>query len=326
MNINKLENWYLHNHRKLPFRQTKDPYHIWVSEVMLQQTQVETVIPYFERFIKHLPSIHDLAAIDEENLFSLIQGLGYYRRFKNLHKAAKIIVTQHNGVIPSSYKEVRELPGIGDYTAGAIMSIAYNKPYNATDGNVIRVLSRLMNINDDMRIEKNIKQITAINQNFIEKANPNIYTQAIMELGALICRPIHPKCKLCPLNSECQAYKNNLQSTLPFLSKKPEKKLIKYQVFIIRDNNYLYLRKRKEKLLGGMYEFPQFEEDLLPFDYHVIKVLGYKKHVFTHLIWDMKVLEVKLLSKPLDDWIKIAIDDLKLYPMATAHKKIANLL
>ncbi|MGE4572483.1 MAG: A/G-specific adenine glycosylase [Candidatus Izemoplasmatales bacterium] len=326
MNINKLENWYLHNHRKLPFRQTKDPYHIWVSEVMLQQTQVETVIPYFERFIKHLPSIHDLAAIDEENLFSLIQGLGYYRRFKNLHKAAKIIVTQHNGVIPSSYKEVRELPGIGDYTAGAIMSIAYNKPFNATDGNVIRVLSRLMNINDDMRIEKNIKQITAINQNFIEKANPNIYTQAIMELGALICRPIHPKCKLCPLNSECQAYKNNLQSTLPFLSKKPEKKLIKYQVFIIRDNNYLYLRKRKEKLLGGMYEFPQFEEDLLPFDYHVIKVLGHKKHVFTHLIWDMKVLEVKLLSKPLDDWIKIAIDDLKLYPMATAHKKIANLL
>ncbi|QLY40866.1 A/G-specific adenine glycosylase [Hujiaoplasma nucleasis] len=326
MNINKLENWYADHHRKLPFRETKDPYHIWVSEVMLQQTQVETVIPYFERFIKRLPSIHDLAAIEEEKLFSLIQGLGYYRRFKNLHKAAKIVVTQHKGIFPSSFKEVRKLPGIGDYTAGAIMSIAYNKPYNATDGNVIRVLSRLMNINDDMRIDKNKKQITAINQSFIEKANPNIYTQAIMELGALICRPIHPKCKLCPLNSECLAYKNNLQNTLPNLSKKPEKKLIQYKVFIIRDNNYLYLRKRKEKLLGGMYEFPQFEEDLLPFDYHVIKVLGHKKHIFTHLIWEMKALEVKLISEPLDEWIKISIDDLKLYPMATAHKKIANLL
>ncbi len=327
MNIKNLQQWYIENHRKLPFRESKDPYDIWVSEVMLQQTQVDTVIPYFNRFISRYPNIYELAKTDEETLFSLIQGLGYYRRFKNMLKAAKFIVSELQGVFPSTYKEILNLPGIGDYTAGAIMSIAYNKPYNATDGNVIRVLSRIHDISDDMRIENNKKQLVKINQSYIEKSTPNIYTQAIMELGALICKPTNPKCNECPMMDDCLAYKYDKQEVLPYLSKKPIKKQINYKVFIIKEGNSIYLRKRTELLLGGMYEFPQYsEEDNIPFDYEITKELGHKKHVFTHLVWNMFVYEINILSKPMGDWLKINIDELDQYPMAKAHKKITDFI
>lgn len=325
--IKQLEKWYLDHHRKLPFRESHQPYHIWISEIMLQQTQVDTVIPYYEKFIDLYPTVKDLADTSEETLLKVIEGLGYYRRFKYMLKAAKKIVKDYNGIFPSTYKEVLALPGVGEYTAGAIMSIAFNKPFSATDGNVIRVLSRVKDIKEDMRQEKHKNKIKSLNQSLIEKARPEIYTQAIMELGALICKPKNPKCNECPLANFCMAYEKDMQEQRPYLSKKAKKKTIHYNVYIIKENSQIYLRKRTEKLLGGMYEFPQFEEnEPMAFSYEVIKALGHKKHIFTHLVWKMDVYEIKLLSKALDDWQLIDINQLNQYPMATAHKKIANLL
>ena len=327
MNIKKLENWYKKNHRQLPFRASKDPYQIWVSEIMLQQTQMDTVIPYFNRFIKVFPTVDDLAKISEEELLKHVQGLGYYRRFKYMLKAAKKIVNDNQSIFPSTYTDVLKLPGVGEYTAGAIMSIAYDKAYAATDGNVIRVLARYYLIETDMREEKNKKEIKKLNQSLVEKSKPSIYTQAIMELGALVCKPASPKCHECPLADTCKAYKKNVVEDLPYLSKAKNKKSVFFNTFVIEDGDYLYLRKRTETLLGGMYEFPQFEKHLKhPFDDQKTEQLTSVKHVFTHLIWHMDVYGVKLIGQPLKDWVKIPKNHLHDYPMAIAHKKIANQL
>jgi len=323
--IKKLENWYEKYHRDLPFRLSKDPYTIWVSEIMLQQTQVDTVVPYFNAFIEKYPNIHTLAQISEEDLLRQVQGLGYYRRFKLMLKAAKIMESKYQGVFPKTYQEVKSLPGIGDYTAGAIMSIAYNQPYSAIDGNVIRVLSRVYKIQVDMRLEKNKKIIKSINQGLIEQATPYIYTQALMELGALICKPTNPICHLCPLNDACLAYHQHIQEQLPKLSKKPKKKDLQLNTFIITHNNSIYLRKRTQQLLEGMYEFPQYEGQP-PFTYQLIEELGHIHHHFTHLVWTMNVYKVTLTSKPPKDFIEVPVHSLSEYPMATAHKKIANLI
>lgn len=325
MNIKKLEAWYLNHHRKLPFRESRDPYQIWVSEIMLQQTQMDTVIPYFKRFMQTYPTIESLAKTDQESLYKEIQGLGYYRRFKNMLKAAKVIVSDHQGIFPKEHKQLLKLPGIGEYTAGAIMSIAYNKPFHATDGNVIRVLSRVYLINDDMRIEKNKKQIKQINQGLLEQATPYIYTQAIMELGALICKPNQPLCSSCPISDGCLAYKNKVVDQYPFISKAKKKKTIHYHVYVIEDGDSLYLRKRNQTLLGGMYEFPQYEKGIEPpFDYKKLETLKSVKHVFTHLIWQMDVYRVELLSAAQEDWYLVKKNQIHEYPMAQAHKKIAN--
>jgi A/G-specific adenine glycosylase len=240
-------------------------------------------------------------------------------------KAAKVIVSDYQGVFPKAHKELLKLPGIGEYTAGAIMSIAYNQPYHATDGNVIRVLSRFYLIKEDMRDEKNKKQIKQINQALIEKARPFIYTQAIMELGALICKPTQPLCQSCPISEDCLAYQNNAVENYPYISKAKKKKTMHYHVYVIEEDDMLYLRKRHQTLLGGMYEFPQYEtKEKLPFEYRKIEALDSVKHVFTHLIWQMDVYKVQLLSAAPDDWVKIKKSHLRDYPMAKAHIKIAN--
>lgn len=333
MDIKRLEAWYDENHRKLLFRETTDPYNIWVSEIMLQQTQVETVLPFFERFIKKYPDIKTLSKTDEETLKKDVEGLGYYRRFKYMLKAAKMIVESFNSVFPNAYKDVLSLPGIGHYTAGAIMSIAYNQPYSALDGNVIRVLSRYLNIKEDMRIEKNRKTLDQINQSYIEKATPYKYTQAMMELGATICRPKNPKCEICPLKEHCQAYELGIQNERPVLSKLNDKKEFNYMTLKIYDQDgYIYLRKRTESLLEGMYEYPQFESESI---YDVLNHLEQEgvvldviheektvKHIFTHQIWMMRVYETRLITKPKTEWIKLSTNELNQIPMAIAHRKI----
>ncbi|QWC00317.1 A/G-specific adenine glycosylase [Mycoplasmatota bacterium] len=325
IDTNQLEKWYKNNKRELPFRKTSNPYYIWVSEIMLQQTQVETVIPYFNHFIKVYPTVNSLANTNEDTLLSHVQGLGYYRRFKNMLKAAKTICNDFNGGFPTSYKDLIHLSGIGEYTAGAIMSIAYHKPFAATDGNVIRVISRVYNINEDMRLEKNKKLVKKINQDLIEDSNPSVFTQALMELGALICRPKNPKCEICPLLENCIAYSLNLQNTLPKLSRKKDKKVMHYHVFIIEEDDCIYLRKRTEKLLGGMYEFPQYDlGHELEFTYNIVEEIGNFKHIFTHLIWEMKVTKIDLKSKSLEDWVKVDKQDLENYPMAKAHRKFVK--
>lgn len=323
MNVKKLEQWYLENKRDLPFRDISNPYYIWISEIMLQQTQVDTVIPYFNQFIKTYPTIKDLAHTSEAELLLLVQGLGYYGRFKNMLKTAITILDQFDGEFPRDYKTLLKLPGVGDYTGGAIMSIAYNEKYPATDGNVIRVLSRFYNIDLDMSQDKHKKVIKAINQSLIDQARPNIYTPGIMELGALICRPKQALCGQCPVSEDCKAFELNKQNTLPIIIRKDTKKVIDYKVFIIEEDDYIYLRKRKENLLGGMYEYPQYEDkQILIFDYEICEDLGLYSHTFTHLIWKMNVLRVKMKTQVPDDWIKIKKEDLSKYPMAVAHRKI----
>lgn len=332
MDIKKLEAWYESNHRKLLFRETTDPYKIWISEIMLQQTQVETVLPFFKKFIKKYPTVEVLAAADQETLKKDVEGLGYYRRFKYMLLAAKQIVHSGSG-FPKTHQDVLALPGVGKYTAGAIMSIAYNEPYSALDGNVIRVLSRYLNLDDDFRVEKNKKKLDQINQEIIESARPRIYTQSLMELGALICRPKNPKCELCPLKEHCIAYELNIQENLPVMAKLKDKKEFNYITLkLFYKNNQMALRKRTESLLEGMYEYPQFESESI---FDVISVLEEKgifidiinkevnyKHVFTHQIWYMKVYEARLLSGKDDSWIMVSEDKIKQLPMAVAHSKI----
>lgn len=333
MNIKRLEDWYQKNHRKLKFRETKEPYKIWVSEIMLQQTQVDTVLPFFELFIALYPNVKSLAETDELTLHKTVEGLGYYRRFRYMQKAAQVIVNQFDAKFPNTYEDVLKLPGIGSYTAGAIMSIAYNKPYSALDGNVIRVLSRYLNIDKDMRIESNKKELNRINQSYIEQATPHIYTQAMMELGATICKPKQPKCDMCPIQEHCMAFELGNQSERPILSKLKDKKEINYVTLIIKDETSIYLYKRTEELLKNMYVYPQFESESI---YQVIEALesqginievmhhlGLYKHVFTHMIWHMDVYEVRLLNEAYDPtWDKVTKEVFHTLPMAIAHKKI----
>lgn len=331
MNINALETWYLANHRSLPFRENSNPYYIWVSEIMAQQTQIETVIPYFERFIKRYPTINDLAATDSDTLHKMVEGIGYYRRFQHMHDAAKLIMNTYNGVFPNTYEEVKSLPGVGDYTAGAIMSIAFNQPYSATDGNVIRVLSRFYGIQDDMRLPANRKIIDQHNQTHIRDATPRIYTQAIMELGALICRPQKPTCESCPLRDNCAAFKQELTDVIPLITR-PEKAKTKHFITLILSNeNQIALAKKEDGLLKGMYLYPQYENEsiesvqkLLEIDGFVIEntlFLADYRHVFSHQTWKMSVYKISLKSTPKTTTL-LFVNDVKSYPMAVAHSKI----
>ena len=333
MNTKKLETWYLKYHATFPFRETEDPYRIWVSEIMLQQTKLETVIPYYKKFITLFPTVDDLAHAHDDVLKKCVEGIGYYRRFKLMKEAAKVMVETYHGQFPSSYEDVLSLPGIGLYTAGAIMSIAYHQPYSAVDGNVIRIISRQYNLQEDMRLEKHKHLIRDKNQSLIEQANPHIFTQAMMDLGRTICKPKQPLCDQCPIADSCQAYDLGIQQMLPYMSKINKKKEIDYVVLIIHTNKGIILRKRKSKLLEGMYEYPQFESDSIN---HVIDLLDEEKitidvmsdvseyqHIFTHQKWYMHVYHCQLVgAKMADDWQMYTENEIKLLPMATAHRKI----
>ncbi|MDD4194368.1 MAG: A/G-specific adenine glycosylase [Acholeplasmataceae bacterium] len=332
MNIEKLESWFLNHKRDLNFRGQTNPYFVWISEIMLQQTQAETVEPYFEKFIHKYPTIEDLATANLDELKKNVEGIGYYRRFKLMQEAAMIIMQDYQGQFPTTYEDLIKLPGIGKYTVGAIMSIAYNKPYSALDGNVIRVLSRYLGDFGDMRKDKEKKKLDQYNQQMIEKANPRIYTEAMIELGALICRPKQPKCEICPLNAHCYAYQNDQIDNLPFLSKLKKQKEIHYTVFILEDEKNYYLRKRQESLLEGMYEWPQFESEsyLASLDQlsesgiegDILSFLGQYKHIFSHQIWVMDAYLVKKIHGESTHYIKIKKEHLEKYPMAVAHRKI----
>ena len=332
MTIEKLENWYLENQRKFNFRGTTNPYYIWISEIMLQQTQAETVEPYYAKFIQRFPTIESLANANEEDIKRLVEGIGYYRRFSNLKKAAIEIMTLHNETFPTTYDALLSLSGIGKYTAGAILSIAYNQPYSALDGNVIRVLSRYLGDRGDMRKEKEKKRLDAYNQSMIEKANPRIYTQAMIELGALVCRPKNPKCSICPLNEQCFAFHNNLVTELPYLAKMKKQKVIHYIVCILEDEEHYFLRKRTENLLEGMYEWPQFERESVfsalndlsgsGIDAELLEDMGTYQHVFSHQIWEMDVFQFRVIKNESTAYHKILKKDILKYPMAIAHRKI----
>ncbi len=252
-----LVDWYQHNQRNLPWRQTRDPYKIWISEVMLQQTQVNTVIPYYQRFLAGFPDIHDLAESGLQNVLKMWEGLGYYSRARNLHKTANIVVNDHAGVIPDSLTEIKKLPGVGDYIAAAVLSIAYNIPQPVVDGNVKRVFSRLFRIDVPVNDSKSHTVFKEKSHELMDLAMPATYNQALMELGALVCKPQNPHCPVCPLQSHCLAYKDDKIKEYPRRIK--TKPIPKYAIavgVVIKKGKVLITRRKDEGLLGGLWEFP----------------------------------------------------------------------
>lgn len=256
-----LINWYSKHKRELPWRNSKDPYFIWLSEIILQQTQVNQGLPYYEAFVNQYPSIFELAKADEQDILKLWQGLGYYSRARNLLVTAQTIVEEYNGEFPRSYDGLIKLKGVGDYTASAIASICYNQTTAVVDGNVYRVLSRYFGIKTSINSTKGIKEFKALASQLIDQNKPGDYNQSIMEFGARQCKPKNPDCNSCPLNSSCISLKNNWIDILPIKQKntKITKKYFNFLVFMSSDKKTI-LKKRVEKgIWKNMYQFPLIE-------------------------------------------------------------------
>lgn len=256
-----LLNWFEQEKRNLPWRQDRDPYKIWVSEIMLQQTRVDTVIPYFRNFIEKFPTIEDLANAGEEEVLKAWEGLGYYSRVRNLHAAVKEVQQTYEGQVPNSPEEISKLKGIGPYTKGAILSIAYNIPEPAVDGNVMRVLARIFSIRDDIAKPSTRKLFEAIVREIISHEDPSSFNQALMELGALICTPGKPACMICPVKDHCLAYQQGIQHELPVKSKKKKPKPISLVAVVLRnkEGEFLIHKRPNEGLLANLWEFLNVE-------------------------------------------------------------------
>lgn len=258
---NQLIYWYLQNKRDLPWRKTKDPYRVWLSEIMLQQTRVAQGLPYFLKFTEAFPTVFDLAKSDESTVLKLWQGLGYYSRARNLHFTSKYISNELQGIFPNNYKELLKLKGIGDYTASAIASICYNEPVAVVDGNVYRVLSRFYGINTPINSTKGIKEFKELAGTLIDKTQPGNYNQAIMDFGALHCKPQNPLCDSCPLVESCVALEKNLIKELPVKEKKLKikKRYFNYLVVVTSNNETLFNERVGKGIWQGLYEFPLIE-------------------------------------------------------------------
>ncbi len=292
--------WYQENKRSLPWREDREPYHIWLSEIMLQQTRVEAVRGYYARFLDALPDIAALSQCDDDLLHKLWEGLGYYSRVRNLKKAAQVIMAQHSGDFPRTYAEVLALPGIGEYTAGAICSIAFNQPVPAVDGNVLRVLSRLRDDASPIDLPQTKKTVREILTEIYPEAAGD-FTQALMELGATLCGPNRkPQCSLCPCRELCLGYHRGTAETLPVKSPKKEKRQENRTVFILRCGQEYALEKRpKTGLLAGLWQFPNVSGHLSTGEIlAALESMGLsprdisrevnRKHIFTHIQWNMK--------------------------------------
>ena len=305
--ITPLLAWYDENKRILPWREDKDPYKIWVSEIMLQQTRVAAVMPYYERFLRALPDVGSLAAAEEEKLLKLWEGLGYYNRVRNMQKAARTVMEEHGGQFPPSYDLLLRLPGIGEYTAGAVASIAFGKCAPAVDGNVLRILTRLTADRSDVLDAKTKKKYAEYLARVLPKDRPGDVNQAMMELGATVCIPNgQPKCGSCPWQDRCLAHQQDLTDEIPHKKKKNARKIEKKTVLLIRDDKYTLIRKRPEGgLLGGMYEYPMLEGWVsstqaksfaaeLGFVPLSIKKTDSDIFIFTHKEWHMQGYLVKV--------------------------------
>ena len=305
--------WYDYNRRILPWREEPTPYHVWVSEIMLQQTRVEAVRGYYDRFLASLPDVKALAEAEEEVLLKLWEGLGYYNRVRNMQKAARILAEQYDGEMPADYEAIRGLPGIGEYTAGAIASIAFGLPFPAVDGNVLRVLSRITGSEEDIAKEKTKQAVRERLLRVMPKRSGD-FNQSLMELGATVCLPNgRPLCENCPVMHLCTAFHEGKETELPVKSGKKERRIEKRRVYLIScDGKILLYRREKKGLLAGLWEFPNalaeeqnVQEELrttlreglakeLPQDIKVTVTKGKKaKHIFSHIEWHMEGIHIQ---------------------------------
>lgn len=293
--------WYKENKRDLPWRKDRNPYHIWVSEIMLQQTRVEAVKGYYERFLNRLPAIEDLAKCPEDELLKLWEGLGYYNRVRNMQRAANVIMDEYGGQFPKDYEEILELPGIGAYTAGAISSIAFDRPAPAVDGNVLRILCRVAEDDSDIKKEATKKKVTNLLFPIMPVKDSGILNQALMEIGAIVCVPNgEPLCEACPWGKLCLARKYDTIQNYPVKSKPAKRRLEEKTVLLIMDGDRVLIEKREAKgLLAGLYQFPNVEGyqkrnwvveyvRKMGLDPVQIEALPEAKHIFSHIEWRMK--------------------------------------
>lgn len=330
--------WYDRNGRTLPWRSVVTPYRTWVSEIMLQQTRVGAVIPYFERFMEELPDVSALAAVSEERLLKLWEGLGYYSRARNLQRAAKIVVSDFGGALPQSYHALLSLPGIGEYTAAAIASINFSEPVAAVDGNLLRVAARVSGCGEDIMDAKVRCLFRQRLDAAIDANRPGAYNQAMMDLGATVCLPNGaPKCEICPARTVCEAYKNGLTEVLPVRAKKKARKIEERTVLLLFQNGKAALRKRADTgLLASLWEFPSVLGNLdeagvslvlaqMGLSAQTVEPAGSAKHIFTHIEWDMKGYFADVTGET-DDlfWADAAAFDAAAIP--TAFKKFAALV
>ncbi len=283
----KVRHWYRQNLRALPFRQTKDPYLIWLSEVILQQTQVKQGLPYYEKFKEAYPRVEDLAAATEEEVLRLWQGLGYYSRGRNLHSTAQIVASQYDGHFPQSYSELIKLKGIGTYTAAAIASFAFGEPAAVLDGNVFRVLSRLWGNETDIASSEGKRVFTHLAQALLPSAHAAEHNYAMMEFGSLHCKPQKPLCASCPLSDLCVANLQDLQDALPYKSKKIKVKERHLHYFVVEKEHKWALKRREDRgIWAGLYDFPCIEtQDSIPPIHKAQPVLFFAKpykHLLTH--------------------------------------------
>lgn len=338
--VPRIIGWYSRSRRVLPWREDPQPYRVWVSEIMLQQTRIEAVIPYFRRFMAELPSVQALAAVDDDRLMKLWEGLGYYSRARNLKKAAQLLMKEGGGQLPDSAEALRRLPGIGDYTAGAIASIAFGRPEPAVDGNVLRVLSRLL------RREEDVSQPAAktfarelLRGCYPEGEAAALLTEGLMELGETLCLPKgEPGCPLCPLKELCLARKDGCVDRYPVVGVKKQRRTEKRTVLLLRRKDRFAIRRRpKEGLLAGLWEFPSLD-GALGEDQVLSRVrelglrpvscrpCGTARHIFTHVEWHMAGYLLELEAEGGDFLWKTGAEIARDYPFPTALKFFRNLV
>lgn len=299
--------WYEEHKRELPWRSSPTAYHVWVSEIMLQQTRVEAVKEYYRRFLDRLPTIHDLAVADEEVLLKLWEGLGYYNRVRNMQKAAQTVVQQYDGTLPADYEELLKLAGIGSYTAGAVASIAYGIPRPAVDGNVLRVIMRVLECSDDIMKQSVKRAVEDVLTRIMPADRPGAYNQALMELGAMVCVPNGaPHCAECPVKNVCSSRRHGTAMDFPYKTPKKQRRIEERTVFVIQDADCAVLHRRGAKgLLAGLYELPNVEGCLDEqqtlewvgkegFQAVHIERLPQAKHIFSHIEWRMQAYRIKV--------------------------------
>ncbi|TWD94639.1 A/G-specific DNA-adenine glycosylase [Neobacillus bataviensis] len=346
ININTFQNdlisWFKREQRDLPWRKDQDPYKVWVSEIMLQQTRVDTVIPYFNRFIEWFPTIDDLADANEDKVLKAWEGLGYYSRVRNLQSAVKEVREKYNGEVPNTPKEISELKGVGPYTAGAILSIAYGIPEPAVDGNVMRVLSRILSIWDDIAKPSSRKIFEQAVRDLISHDDPSAFNQALMELGALICTPTSPSCLLCPVREHCQAFFEGVQEELPVKTKKTKTRNVQLAAAVLTNSEgkFLIHKRPASGLLANLWELPNVElhhnlqnerEEVvslftqeLQLNAHLERIIGQIEHVFSHLIWNIKVYTGTLPDDFIEkeDWKLVSSEERDEYAFPVSYQKI----